>query len=225
MCASRFQFSQSQLPLPIQNSRWRACPFAHSFCSSVCFAPCVTVPKSVYTPLSFFWSIIWDLFSLCSRCYSQNAKSEIEEVTHVICLAMVCLDHALSAMKKAYTRSFLSHKTKKSNSREAFLFQCLHADSSHCTVAVLFNVFMYICKCIIINIIVVLEPVSLVLVTDRLVLLANKVLAQFISHLLMISKIFSPFVYFAPVTRTEQQYLFWGQSQNLCFFCLWFMKD
>ena len=54
-CASRLQFSHSQLPLPIQDSRWRACPFAHSCCWSFCFAPCVTLPESVYPPLSFFW--------------------------------------------------------------------------------------------------------------------------------------------------------------------------
>lgn len=78
-------------------------------------------------------------------------------MTHVICLALVCLDAALSAMKMAYTPSFLSHKTKTSNSREAFLFPCLHVDVSHCTVAVYFNVYMHICKCIIINIIIVME--------------------------------------------------------------------
>lgn len=64
-------------------------------------------------PPSFFKSIIWDLFSFCRRCYSQNAKSEIEEVTHVICLPMVCLDAGLSAMKMAHTSSFESHKDKK----------------------------------------------------------------------------------------------------------------
>lgn len=122
------------------------------FCS-LCNAP----RESVYPPLSFCWPIIWNLFSLCSRCYSQNAKSEIEEVTHVICLALVCLDAALSAMKMAYTPSFQSHITKTSNSREAFLFPCLHVDVSHCTVAVYFNVYMHICKCIIINIIIVME--------------------------------------------------------------------
>lgn len=167
MCASSSQFLRSQLPLPIQDSRWRACPFAHSCCSSICFALCVTIPENLFTPP--FLSIIWDLFSLCSRCYSQNAKSEIEEVTHVICLAMVCLDAALSAMKTAYTPSFLSHKTKTSNSRKTFLCKCLHADSSHCIVDMYFNVYMYICKSIFINIIV-LEPAFLVLVNDRLVL-------------------------------------------------------
>lgn len=86
------------------------------FCS-LCNAP----RESVYDPLSFCWFIIWDLFSPCSRCYSHHAKSEIEEVTHVICLAVVCLNTALSAMKMAYTLSFLSHKTKASNYKEAFL--------------------------------------------------------------------------------------------------------
>lgn len=89
----------------------------------VCFALCETLPENLFIiPPSFFWSIIWDLFSLCSRCCSQNAKSEIEEVTHVVYLAMVCLDAALSAMKTAYTPSFLSHKIKMSNSKEAFIF-------------------------------------------------------------------------------------------------------
>lgn len=87
-------------------------------------------------------------------------------MTHVVCLASVCLDAALSAMKTAYTPSFQSHKTKTSDSSEAFLFQSLHADSSHCTVAVYFDVYMYICKCIIINIIIVSEPVFLVWVND-----------------------------------------------------------
>lgn len=127
MCASSSQFLQSQLPLPIQDSRWRACPFAHSCCSSICFALCVTLPENLFTPP--FLSIIWDLFSLCSRCYSQNAKSEIEEVTHIICLAMVCLDAALSAMKTAYNPSCLCHKTKTSNGRKTFLCKCPHADS------------------------------------------------------------------------------------------------
>jgi len=55
MCASKVQFSQSQLPLLIQDSRWRACPFRplllfkHLFCS-LCNSP----RKSVYPPSSFF---------------------------------------------------------------------------------------------------------------------------------------------------------------------------
>lgn len=61
----------------------------------------------------FFKSIIWDLFSFCRRCYSQNAKSEIEEVTHVICLPMACLDTGLSAMEMAHTSSFETHKEKE----------------------------------------------------------------------------------------------------------------
>lgn len=128
----------------------------------VCFAPCVTLPGTLFTTPtptsnpSFCWSIIWILFSLCYCCYSQNAKSEIEEVTHVICLALVCLDAALSAMKTAYTPTFISHKTKTSNRREAFVFHCLHAVLSHCTAAVYFNMYMHICKCIIINIIIVM---------------------------------------------------------------------
>lgn len=57
MCASRFQ-SRSQLPLPTQDSRWRACPFAHSCCLSVCFAPCVTLPENLFIlpPFLFFSS-------------------------------------------------------------------------------------------------------------------------------------------------------------------------
>lgn len=120
-----------------------------------CFDPCATLPENLFIPpLSFCWSLIWNLFSLCSRCYSRNAKSEIEEVTHVICLALVCLDAALSAMKMAYTPSFLSHKTKKPISREAFLFHLhLQVDLSLCTVAVYFIVYIHICKAIIIIII------------------------------------------------------------------------
>lgn len=85
------------------------------------------------------------------------------------------------------------------------MFQCLHADSSRCTVAVYFNVYMYICKCIIINIIIALEPVFFFISVHIRLVLAG----QFILHftLLIISKIFTPSVYFAPVTLTEEQIL------------------
>ena len=118
---------------------------------------CNTPRESVYPPISFCWTIIWDLFSLCSRCYSQNAKSEIEEVTHVVCLALVCLDAALSAMKTAYTPSFLSHQTKTNDSRGGLWFHCLYCHLSRFTAAMYFNVYTHICKCIIINIIIVME--------------------------------------------------------------------
>lgn len=49
--------------------------------------------------------------------------------------------------------------------------QCLHADSSHCTVPVYFNVYVYICKCINIIIIIILS-VYLVIVNDRLMVVA-----------------------------------------------------
>lgn len=155
MFASRSQLSLYLLLLPIQDSRWQTSPY-------------ITLLESLFVPLSSSWAIIWDLFSLCSRCYSQNAKSEIEEVTHVICLATVCLDATMSAMKIACTLCFLSHKTKMSN--KSICDPCLRADSCHCTAPVHFNGYVYICKCININIIMV--SVYLVIGNDRLMVVA-----------------------------------------------------
>lgn len=83
-------------------------------------------------------------------------------MTHVICLAIVCLEAALSAVT-----SFPIHETQ-TRQEKSFLF--LHDDSSYCTVAVYFYVYMYICKCINNNVIILLEPVFLVVVNDRAML-------------------------------------------------------
>lgn len=73
---------------------------------------------------------------------------------------MVCLDAGLSAMKMAHTSSFETHKGKrKKENTTAEELQRLQADSSYCTVTVYLNVYVYNCKCIIININIVLEPV------------------------------------------------------------------
>lgn len=122
-----------------------------------CFAPCVTLPENLFIPpLSFCRSLIWILFSLCSRCYSQNAKSEIEEVTHVSCLVSVSLDAALSAMKASHP--FCPTKQKTNTAEKHQYLNIVHTDLYHCTVAVYFNVHIHICyRFIIINNIIVME--------------------------------------------------------------------
>lgn len=123
----------------------------------VCFAPCVTLLGTLFTTPtptsnpSFCWSIIWILFSLCYCCYSQNAKSEIEEVTHVICLALVCLDTALSAMKTAYTPTFISHKAKTSNRRESLYFTVYML-----SYLIVQQLSILICTCIFVNVLLLI---------------------------------------------------------------------
>lgn len=75
--ASRFQLSLSQLPLPIQDSRWQT-------------SPCVTPQELVCPPFLFLGPSSGIYFLFVAAVILENAKSEIEEVTHVICLATVC---------------------------------------------------------------------------------------------------------------------------------------
>lgn len=79
--------------------------FKHLF-----FYLCNSPSDSVYPPFSFFFTPSSGIYFLFSRCYSWNAKSEIEEVTHVTCLAMVCLDAALSGKTNVSTPSFTKSK-------------------------------------------------------------------------------------------------------------------
>lgn len=71
--------------------------------------------------------------------------------------------------------------------------------------------YMHICKCIIINIIIVMELWSFWFeLTTVLTEWTSAVSLLFILYFILrkISKIFTSSVYFAPVTQTEQQYLF-----------------
>lgn len=80
---------------------------------SVVFAPCVTLAENLFTPpFPFCRPLIWILFSLCSRCYSQNAKSEIEEVTHVSCLVWGQFPRCSASQPMRASRPSCPTKTK-----------------------------------------------------------------------------------------------------------------
>lgn len=129
-------------PLPMQESRWWACPVAHP-CGIVQFP--VSSLENLFIPPSLWFHLSSGIYFLLD-CYSDNAKSEIKEVNHVIHLALVCLDLPLSAMKKAKTPFiFLNIRKQRRTTAEEPL-------SSLSTILILWFcmlLYMHICKCII----------------------------------------------------------------------------
>lgn len=118
-----------QVALPVPG--W---PFAHAGIKTVSLSrrpPHVGLISSLWVPwrICFFSPFGFHLSSgSCfplRRCYSDNAKSEIKEVNHVIHPALVCLDLTpFSAMKKSQDPFyfFKCHKKNKDEQQQKSLF-------------------------------------------------------------------------------------------------------